>query len=126
MAQRLSRRLCEESRRPVKIEGRLRELIDGEIRAMPESSRREAEALKQDSVYEGDVTPSCPKGTRGRIGIFEALEMGPELEKILLAGPSEAAISSEARRQGMLTMRQDGILKVLRGIIGMQELLEVV
>jgi len=68
----------------------------------------------------------CPKGTRGRIGVFEILIMTPELEKIILTAPSDAAIAEEARRQGMVTMRQDGIQKVLKGTIGLEELLEVI
>ena len=60
------------------------------------------------------------------MGIFEVLSMTPELEKIILTGPSESRIQEEAKRQGMINMRQDGILKVLKGTIGLEELLEVV
>ena len=52
--------------------------------------------------------------------------MTPELEKIILEGASESKLQVEAKRQGMSTMKQDGILKVLKGVIGMKELLEVV
>ena len=60
------------------------------------------------------------------MAIFEVLSMNSELEKIILEKPSEASIEKEVRRQGMITMRQDGILKVLDGIVGLEELLEVV
>ena len=126
MAQRLSRRLCEDSRTAVKVTGRAAELIEEELRTLPEGSRRELGDLRTAEIYEGEVSPTCPKGTRGRIGLFEVFQMTPELERIILEGPSESKIAAEARRQGMATMKQDGILKVRRGIIGIRELLEVV
>ena len=52
--------------------------------------------------------------------------MTPQLEKIVLEGPSESKIGNEAERQGMTTLRQDGLFKVARGAIGIKELLEVV
>jgi len=65
------------------------------------------------------------KAYRGRIGICETLEMTPEFEKIILGTISESAMRQEAKRQGMLTMYQDGILKVLQGIVSLEELLEI-
>lgn len=126
VAQRLSRRLCEESRRAVKPEGRIKEMMDEEIRAMPEETRKQVAALKSNEIYESEVSASCPKGTRGRIGVFEAVEMTPELERIIIEGPTESKIQAEARRQGMITMKQDGITKVTQGLVGVKELLEVV
>ncbi|RJQ37530.1 type II/IV secretion system protein [Candidatus Parcubacteria bacterium] len=127
VAQRLARRLCEDSRKEVKIEGRAREIIDEAIADMPQAMRSEYEAAaKRGVMWEGVASPTCPKATRGRIGLFEVVEMTPELEKIILTGISETKIQAEARRQGMATMRQDGIQKVLQGAIGIRELLEVV
>ena len=57
--------------------------------------------------------------------MFEVLSMTPELEHIILHEPTELKIGEEAKRQNMITMRQDGILKVLRGQIGLEELSEV-
>jgi type IV pilus assembly protein PilB len=65
------------------------------------------------------------KGEKGRIGIFEILKMTPELEVIILKDPSEMRISAEAKRQGMITMRQDGIIKVLAGEVSLEEVLRV-
>ncbi len=124
-AQRLTRRLCPESRVAEKIAGRAKEIIESELSTLPPSARKSLPELTGREIYEGQASPACPKGTRGRIGIFEMFEMTPELEKIILEGPSEARIAEEARRQGMITMRQDGILKVLAGTIGLKELLEV-
>lgn len=126
LAQRLVRRLCEESRSPLTPTPRIREILDEEFRSLPEASRDELKGLNFDQIWEGRPSASCPKGSRGRIGIFEVLAMTPELERIILEEPSESKLTAEAKRQGMITMRQDGVLKVLRGAIGMRELLEVV
>jgi len=52
--------------------------------------------------------------------------MTGELEKLILKGPTEPDLLAEARRQGMITMREDGILKVLAGEVGLEELSEVI
>ena len=65
------------------------------------------------------------KAFLGRIAIFEVLEMTDQMEQIILTDISEAKIREEVRRQGMITMFQDGIIKVLEGITSMDELLQV-
>lgn len=126
IGQRLVRKLCQDSRKGVAIEGALKETLMTEVQTMPPATRQEAEALMSGTVYQGEVSAVCPKGTRGRTGIFEVLTMTPELEKLILAKPSEADIQKEVVRQGMLSMKQDGLMKVLKGTIGFEELLEVV
>ena len=93
---------------------------------MPENSRPKAK-LDKLKIYEVQGCPKCGnKGTKGRIAVFEILEMTPQLEAIIISGPTESKILAEAKRQGMVTMLQDGILKVLDGIIGFEELIQVV
>ncbi len=126
VGQRLVRKLCTDSRKKVPLEGRAKQIILEEIEKMPEDLR---ESLKKEALSEicqAESSATCPKGTRGRMGIFEVLSMTPQLEKIILSEPSEASIGAEAQRQGMITMKQDGIEKVLHGLIGLEELLEVV
>ena len=59
------------------------------------------------------------------MALFEVLTMTRELERIILKDLSEEKIEEEAVRQGMVTMHQDGILKVLQGKVGLEELSEV-
>ncbi len=126
MGQRLVRKLCEESRKEISIIGRAKEIVSEELGKLPELYKKDFPPGSFTRIFEGQVSSSCPKGTRGRIGVFEVLAMTKELEKIILEGPSESKIAAEAVRQGMITMRQDGILKVLHGIIGLNELMEVI
>lgn len=124
VAQRLVRRLCPDSRKKVKVSGRMKEILSEEIESMPPKLKESVKVPNE--IYQGEVSPVCPKGTRGRIGVFEVLAMTPQLAEIVLSEPSESKIHEEAVRQEMITMRQDGVLKVLKGVIGLEELLEVV
>lgn len=127
VAQRLVRRLCPESKKKVKISSKVKDIVDKELSLIPAEAKENFQKLAETQVvYQPEVSPICPKGFRGRIGIFEVLAMTPQLEKIILESPSETKIQQEARRQDMITMRQDGLKKVLRGMIGIEELLEVV
>lgn len=124
IGQRLVRTLCEESREEVFVEGPLKEKLLEEIANMPEEVKKTIQLPKV--IYRAKSSGTCPKGTRGRIAVFETLHMTPGLEKMILGGISESQVGEEAARQGMLTMHQDGILKVLDGKVGLEELLEVI
>ncbi len=126
IGQRLVRKLCPDSRKKIPLEGSIRDAIMREIDTMPDSIKQQTLAKLPEFIYQSQVSPTCPKGRRGRIGVFEVLSMTPQLEQIILAEASEANILTEARRQEMLTLRQDGVLKVLEGAIGFDDLLEVV
>ncbi|GAI09942.1 unnamed protein product, partial [marine sediment metagenome] len=60
-------------------------------------------------------------GYRGRIAIFEAFLIDDELEKFILTSPSVAALREKAIEKGMITIYQDGIIKVLEGITTIEE-----
>jgi len=64
-------------------------------------------------------------GYRGRIGLFSVMEMTEELKELTVEGAGEAAITATAREQGMLTLREDGLLKVRAGITSVAEVARV-
>jgi len=124
IAQRLVRRLCDKCKREVKPKKEIRDLILKEIEELPEEEKKKLKIPQNFKIYEAVGCDECHKiGFSGRIGIFEVLEMTKNLEEIILKEPSEAKILEEAKRQGMITMRQDGILKVLNGITTIEEVL---
>jgi type IV pilus assembly protein PilB len=124
IAQRLVRRLCDKCKREVKPTKEIRDLILEEIEELPEEEKKKIKISQNFKIYEAVGCDECHKiGFSGRIGIFEVLEMTKNLEEIILKEPSEARILEEAKRQGMITMRQDGILKVLNGITTIEEVL---
>ncbi len=124
IAQRLVKKLCNECKQETKPEGRAREILDENIAQMPKFLQEELkkEELK---IYQAKGCSNCGhKGTVGRTVIFEVLEMTPELKDIILKGRIEEEIGEEAKRQNMITMRQDGVLKALKGIVLLEDVLQ--
>ncbi|MBI2065372.1 MAG: hypothetical protein HYT62_04990 [Candidatus Yanofskybacteria bacterium] len=97
--------------------------------AMPEQYQKDLLSKDGYTIYKPNLENPCKKcagkAHKGRVGIYEMLEMTDEFEKIILGSLSEAAMREEAKRQGMVTLYQDGIIKVLSGIVSLEELLEV-
>jgi len=120
VAQRLVPTLHPESRKAVPFTGALKEKFEKEIADIPESTRKTIKIPSE--VYQPFPSPKCPRGTEGRIAVYEVLKMTKELEQIILSNPTEPVIFKEARRQGMITMREDGIIKILAGRVGFEEL----
>lgn len=65
-------------------------------------------------------------GYNNRIGIFEAIEMTEEVEKTLLTNPSEREVRNAAKNQGIPSLREDAIIKVLDGVTSFDEVSRVV
>ena len=77
-------------------------------------------------VYEANGCEQCNfKGYKGRLGLFEVLSITDELTEIILKNPIEALILKTAQKQGMLTMVQEGVLKVLDGQTTIDEITRV-
>ena len=125
-AQRLLRKLCETCRKPAQVTPSEEQLIVQAVKKMPKDAMK---MTPQSSYKLFTAGPGCKecnmKAYKGRIAIFETLAMTDELERIILTDLSEEKLRQEALRQGMLTMYQDGILKVLKGVTSLQELLQV-
>ncbi len=65
-------------------------------------------------------------GYAGRIGIHEVLKMTPPIKDLIIAGSTAEQIETEAKKEGMTTMIEDGIFKAARGITSLEEVLRVV
>ncbi len=65
-------------------------------------------------------------GYRGRTGLFEILIMSEEIRRMLLSNAGASDIRAEALREGMITMKRDGMLKVKEGITSMSEVMRSV
>jgi type IV pilus assembly protein PilB len=65
-------------------------------------------------------------GYKGRIGIYEGMKLNDEVNKVIEYNSSEAEIAKAAAPQGILTMTQDGILKILQGVTSLDELERVI
>jgi type II secretory ATPase GspE/PulE/Tfp pilus assembly ATPase PilB-like protein len=75
---------------------------------------------------EGGCEKCHGRGYKGRIGIYEAIFMDQSIETILRTSPSEREIAVVAKAQGIPSMQEDGVLKVLRGVTSLDELKRVI
>jgi len=126
LAQRLVRRLCDDCKKKILAKGKIKEMILEQIETLPDNVRKKIKVPKPLYIWKAVGCKKCNRmGYSGRTGIFEVLKMTDQLSKMILEKPSEARVYEEARRQGMITMKQDGILKVLRGITTVEEVLRV-
>ncbi|MCH8741426.1 Flp pilus assembly complex ATPase component TadA [Patescibacteria group bacterium] len=126
LAQRLVRLLCVECKKKVSPRKEIKDMIFKEIDSLPPVSKKNISIPKPFVIYEAKGCKKCNnQGFSGRIGIFEVLNMTDELADIVIKELSEAKIRVEAHRQGMISMKQDGIFKVLNGITSIEEILRV-
>jgi len=126
IAQRLVRRLCPDCKKKVRPSKEIEEIILKEIEALPPQAKKNLQIPHPLSIYQTVGCKKClNKGYKGRIALYEVLEMNDQLAEIILKEPSEAKISEAATQQGMITMKQDGILKALKGITTIEEVVKV-
>lgn len=124
MAQRLVRKLCTACKKEVPLEGKNKERIDKVVAGL-----RDKSLVPQDTnkIFEPAGCPECNgTGYKGRIGIFEAVVVDEEMEKLLRTLPSEGDIQTLQKKRDLMTMPEDGVVKVLHGITSMEELDRVV
>ena len=120
IGQRLVRKLCPGAGKPFPITDSIKEYLDREFTDLPKEYRDALPPFKE--FYHAGPTPECPNGTRGRTAVFEILRMDKKLEQVVLKEPIEEKIYAAAREGGMLTMREDAIVKALSGEIPFEEI----
>lgn len=123
VGQRLVPRLCQACKRPKAPSPEIANLIKTELKGIP-ADALEGIDINALTVYESPGCDACKgKGVSGRVAMFEMLEMTRELEKIVSDRQGESAIVEEEKRQRMVTLRQDGILKALHGLVSIETVL---
>jgi len=126
IAQRLARRLCPDCKERVLANPAEQKIIEDNLSTLPKDIKESLPYKPPYYIYKSKGCPACNnKGYLGRFGIFEMMRMTLELEQIVLTQPSQERLMAEAKRQGMITLRQDGIIKVLEGIISLEEVLSI-
>lgn len=122
LAQRLISRLCMNCKKQEDPPVEIKEIIKKEISKLPQEMK--SEIKEPFRIWHAPGCEACKgKGISGRMALFEVLQMTPELEKIVNKGATEGEILEEAKRQGMISLRQDGVIKALDGQVSMEEVL---
>ncbi|MBI5731902.1 MAG: type II/IV secretion system protein [Candidatus Magasanikbacteria bacterium] len=128
MGQRLARRLCEKCKREIQLEEETLVRVKGILSQIaPSFLAKKAINLNKLKFFNGSGCEACHNlGYKGRIGIYELLEMNKEIEQLILKSEFSVSLIEEAAiRNGMLTMAQDGLLKALEGITSVEEVFRV-
>ena len=112
-AQRLVRRVCSNCKEPL---------------AIPEQALLDAgyspEEVKSTTIYHGKGCSTCNKnGYRGRVGLYEVMEINDELRELILVGASALELKKKALELGMITLRRSGLIKVAAGLTTLEEVL---
>lgn len=126
IAQRLVRKVCPKCAEMKPISKELFEEIKKGLEGIPQGA--DMPEMKEDMLV------ASPKGCehcnmtgyKGRVGIFEAMAIDDEMQDFILTSPSTSALEKMAIKKGMTTMRQDGLIKILKGVTTMEEVKRVV
>lgn len=123
IAQRLIRRLCEKCKAERKPNTEERAALQEALEALPEEAK--APTLNEDTTI-FDPAEGCTAcrgtGYTGRIGVFEIFSVDEKIKDKILANLPERKLREVARKEGMTTMRQDALVKVLQGITSFGEI----
>jgi type IV pilus assembly protein PilB len=114
VAQRLVRRICNDCKQEHKYS-------EEELEALGLTP----EEASKITFYKGAGCASCNgTGYKGRAGLYEVMALSPELRRMILRGASAAELKEQAIKEGMLTLRMDGIEKIKKGITTLEEVVK--
>jgi type II secretory ATPase GspE/PulE/Tfp pilus assembly ATPase PilB-like protein len=126
MSQRLVRVLCAECKEKIKAEGQVLDFLLEKVNKMPKSIKEQLKLKEPFYIYQPKGCKKCNfKGYSGRKGIFEIIRMSNELARIINHEPSEQAIFQAVREQGMITMEEEGVIRVLGGETSLEEIVGI-
>ncbi|MEK7568943.1 MAG: GspE/PulE family protein [Patescibacteria group bacterium] len=132
IAQRLVRRLCNTKEKYT--------LTDAEVATLRKSVDldRVMKVLKEESIvapnaewkdvpfYRPKKSEESEDGYKGRVGIHEILKMSPTIRDLIMKSATPVEIEAQAKKEGMSTMLEDGIMKSVQGVTTIEEVLRVV
>src|SRR5258706_6266556 len=120
VGQRIARKICPHCRIPYPLPPQMMEEIKKELGPLYPHQSKDA------TLFKGKGCNECGNsGYTGRVGIFEVLSVTDTIASIVLQHPDSETIEKQAIAEGMITMKQDGYLKVLSGVTTIEEVLKV-
>jgi type IV pilus assembly protein PilB len=115
IAQRLARRLCENCKEPAEIEREILESME-----FPFELLNDGDELQ---FHKGVGCDRCGgSGYRGRVGLYELMVLDEEIRSLVLRRASTDEIAHVAEREGMIRLREDGLLKAAQGMTTVEEI----
>jgi type IV pilus assembly protein PilB len=116
VAQRLVRRICKDCKQE-------HQYSEDETKALALDAS--GSGLEGITYYKGAGCDTCNgTGYKGRAGLYEVMALSPELRRMILHGSSTAEIQEQAVKEGMLTLRMDGLEKIRKGVTTLEEVVK--
>ncbi len=129
IGQRLVRRLYESKQKHKLTEGELKSLgqvvdLDHILEILKHERIIDKKTTWQDiDFYSSNPTPEFPDGYHDRIGIHEVLEVTESIKELIMHSATSDQLEAQARKEGMISMVEDGIIKCVQGITTLEEVL---
>jgi type IV pilus assembly protein PilB len=111
IAQRLARRLCSQCKQP----------LDIPAEALRKEGFQDADIVNGIKVYGPKGCSSCTEGYKGRVGIYQVMEVSEDIQRIIMGGGNAMDIAAEAAREGVWDLRRSGLEKVRNGLTSLEE-----
>jgi type IV pilus assembly protein PilB len=111
IAQRLARRLCAQCKTP----------LDVPAEALRKEGFQDADIVHGIRIYGPKGCSSCTDGYKGRVGIYQVMEVTEELQRIIMAGGNAIDIAVQAAKEGVWDLRRSGLEKVRNGLTSLEE-----
>ncbi len=119
VAQRLVKTISTGGAKVMEDQGSLKMMVDKSFEDLPLEYKNNLNLARP--FHEAVPTADSSTGMRGRIAVFEVFAVDKKIEKIILSEPTEPKLWETARKNGMLTMKEDAMLKCMDGVIPFQE-----
>ena len=132
LAQRLARRLCPEGREKYRLtKSQIEEMgkdidLDNLLKVLKREKIIPDNAKWEDiDFYKPKASKECPDGYKDRIGVREALGVSETIKEMIVKRATSDEIEAQARKEGMLTMLEDGFVKAIQGYTSLEEVLRI-
>ncbi len=112
IAQRLARRLCNSCK----------QLVDVPAEALRKEGFQEADIATGIKIFAPKGCPSCTDGYKGRVGIYQVMEVNDSIGRIIMANGNAIDISDQAAKDGVWDLRRSGLEKVRNGLTSLEEI----
>src|SRR5450432_998990 len=112
IAQRLARKLCNNCRQP----------IDIPAEALKKEGFEEADIANGIKIYAPKGCGSCTDGYKGRVGLYQVMEVSEEIGRIIMTGGNALDITHQATKEGVWDLRRSGLEKVRSGMTSLEEI----
>ncbi len=126
IAQRLARKLCKECKKRLELSSDMKTKIEKYINSMPDKINKD-KYLKEIEIFEPVGCEKCGgAGYKGRVGLFELLEITDNMKDLVTKGAGQIEIQKEVDKTNFINMEKDGVLKVVSGITDFNEVERVI